>query len=597
MARAIGIDIGTRTVKAVELSGSAKSFKIQRIAIREVPDDDTAALDVPIDEEGVETPPSRDERISAIVAEIFKTLALPKEDACATFPADRSMIREITVPFFEEDQIRKVVRFEAENHLHSHGVDDVVVNWVKTGETKDGSRLTVFASPKDDLADRIAVMRRAAVDPATIDLDATALFTALEGSGTLEEHPNAVVLDLGANSTNLLLIVDGRPRVFRSFSVGMSALESSIGSELGVPQETSRSKLMTGGGGDADDLFVPAETGVEGEKSLTQIQTDVVQDRRTEFVQKLHREAIRSLMAVRTESPPEVLLLTGGGSLVPGFSEDLAQRFGLPVHAVDFVDRVGAKDAGPDPAYAGAALGPAIGCALRMMGRNPLDIELLQDEFAPRNTFDVIRTALATALTLLFVGLAVLTYSTKQELRAEQVKFHEKYRAASRIFQPVEMSYLQNVDAKTKEIAAQRTRGFLKSLPNNGSQIRSIRRRMRKRHDHLESQLGLSKQVPQLQSAVLAMKEFYKALQSRPREELGGWFRISKMSISPRQLRATIIVDERTQFQTARQLLSQSEYFRSRAKNRSNVVTLGGISVAKGKAKGELILEFRSEDE
>ena len=595
MARAIGVDIGSRTVKAVELSGSAKSFKISRVAIREIPEDEAVPLGA-VDEEGVDAPPSREERISEIVGEIFKTLALPKEDACASFPAGKSMIREITVPFFDEDQIRKVVKFEAENHLHSHAIDDVVVNWIKTGETKDGSRLTVFASPKDDLAERIAIMRRVAVDPATVDLDATALFTALEASGAFEKDPNVIVIDLGATSTNLMLIVDGRPRVFRSFTLGMGALESSIGSELGVPLEASRTRLMTGGGAHPDDLFVPTEASAEGEKSLTQIQTDVVGDKRTDFVKKLHREAIRSLMAVRTESPPEAILLTGGGALIPDVTRDLENRFGLPVEQVDFVHRVGAKDAGSDPAYAGAALGPAIGCALRMMGRNPLDIELLQDEFAPRNTFDVVRGALAACLTMLFIALAVITYSTKRELHAEQIKFAEKFAVARRIFSPVENSYLQNVDAKTKQTAQKATVKYLRRLPSDGSQIRSLRRRLQRRHDELESNLGLSKLIPELPSAVKAMTEFYRALQSEPRDQLGGWFRIEKMTITPRSMRVTLVVDQETQFQKARQLIAKNKYFRDRAKDRSNVVEPGPVRRKAGKARGDLTLNFRVDD-
>ena len=47
-------------------------------------------------------------------------------------------------------------------------VDEVVVNWLKTGETKEGSRLTIFASPKEELVKRLAVMRMAGVEPASV---------------------------------------------------------------------------------------------------------------------------------------------------------------------------------------------------------------------------------------------------------------------------------------------------------------------------------------------------------------------------------------------------------------------------------------------
>ena len=38
MPRAVGLDVGTRTLKLVELSGSPKAFKIQRFLVRTLPE-------------------------------------------------------------------------------------------------------------------------------------------------------------------------------------------------------------------------------------------------------------------------------------------------------------------------------------------------------------------------------------------------------------------------------------------------------------------------------------------------------------------------------------------------------------------------------
>ncbi|MFV1958869.1 MAG: hypothetical protein ACC662_05585, partial [Planctomycetota bacterium] len=76
--------------------------------------------------------------ISTVIRGVFDTMKLPRDDVCAALGAGSTVFREIMVPFREEDQIRKVVKFEAENHLHSYAIEDVVVNWVKTGENRDG---------------------------------------------------------------------------------------------------------------------------------------------------------------------------------------------------------------------------------------------------------------------------------------------------------------------------------------------------------------------------------------------------------------------------------------------------------------------------
>jgi len=593
MARAIGVDIGDHTIKVVELGGSARSFKVQRVAIRPVPEDDEPEGVTMGDDEGDDAPPklSRDEKIAAVVRDIFKELALPKEDVCAAFHARNSMVREINVPFFEDDQIRKVVRFEAENHLHSQAIDDVVVNWVKTGETKDGSRLTIFASPKDRLAETIGTLRRAGVDPAVVDLDATAVYNALDAAGLFATHPTCVVLHVGATSTNLVLVVEGRPRVFRAFPLGTGTLEKTIAKQLKGARRAPR----------PDDLFVtagdmPAGAGTpETAKSLVQHQTDLVADEREAFVQKLHREVIRSLAAVRTEAPPERLLLTGGGSLIEGVAEALAERFGLTVERLDILEHVNAKDRGPDPAYAGAALAPAIGCALRMLGRNPLGIELLQDEFAPRNTFDVIRTALATVLTLGFLAVAVMTWSAKQELTAERVKFGDRHAIAKHVFKGAEGMYLQQVDAQTEVAAKQNVDRWLARGEGDPTAIRRIQRQLNRRLDYLKDQMGLSERIPPLPSALEVMTAIYKAFESVPRDELG-YLRIERMTIRPRQVQMSILAETTTTFDRVRELLANAPLIVERARNPRSPVEQGSLIREGEYMKQDYTIDFREDD-
>ncbi|MDJ0520887.1 MAG: pilus assembly protein PilM [Planctomycetota bacterium] len=621
MARAIGVDIGDRLLKVVELSGSARSFRVQRIAIREIPgsenghheDDGSTELtdDLVIEESGElthvdetdEPELTRSEQISQLIAEVFREMKLPKEDVCASFPAHTSVNREIQVPFFEDDQIRKVVRFEAENHLHSHSIDDVVVNWIKTGETKDGSRLTIFASPKQDLAERIAQLRRARVDPAAIDLDATALYTTLEATGLVEQNPNCIVVDVGASSSTLIMLVDGRPRVMRSFRLGIGSLEEEVGRELGVAVGEGQSEMrrLTG---DSDDLLVPASELATPEsdtdKSLTQLQTDVVTDSRTMFVTKLHREAVRSLASVSTDSPPDKLLLLGGGSTVPGVAHALSERFGLPAEPVDLLEHLDCKDKGSDPELTGAAIGTAVGCGLRMLGRNPFGIELLQEEFAPRNVFEVIRTTLATAITLLFIVIGVWTYGIKEELKAERVKYNDMAAVVELMTFKAELAYLQGIgdppgNVKTKDVAEKMARNKVRGLARDEKRINRMRALLTQRHRFLQDRLGLRSDIPQLPSAVKCMYEIYTALSAVPREQLGTFFQIQEMIIQERRATVKIVVDNRTVFDTVRRLFSQSPYFKDRAADPTKVVEPGAEQTVEGRFRQNFTFKFRDE--
>jgi Tfp pilus assembly PilM family ATPase len=618
MARAIGLDIGARFVKVAELVGGPRSFKIQRVAVREIPqtaplrNEDTEtdlSEDLVIaengDKEETHEPdePTRAEVVSGVVRDIFKSLHLAAEDVCASFDSGATVFRPITVPFLEDDQIRKVVRFEAENHLHSYAIDDVVVNWIKTGETRDGSQLTIFASPKQQLAEHIALMRMARIDPASVDLDATALYTALEAAGIFEANPNCVVIEVGASATKIMLLEGGRLRALRAFRLGVGSLAEQVSKDLGVAATEAQDRTMRPAGPARDDLFVPASelepAGAESEKSLAQIESDVVVDRRSEFVAKLHREVNRSLMTIRTETSPDKILLLGGGALVPDMAEPLGERLGLPVERVDLLEHMDCKDPGPDPAFTGAAIGTAVGCGLRMLGRNPLNIELLQDEFSPRNTFEVVRTTLATAITLLFLVIGIWTYSLKDQLRAEKTKYNDKAAVVELMTYKADLAYQKGIEHETEKNADTKTRRWLKQvLPRDDTRIMQMRNRLIQRHRFLQSELGLRSDIPRLPSAVKVMFEIYKAFSSVPRERLGTFFQINELVIQERRASLYLISDDRTGtvFDLARQLLSNSPYLKDRALEPRQVVDVGSETTLKdGKKRVIFTLRFREE--
>ena len=601
MARAVGLDIGTRMIKVVELSGSPKSFKITRLAVREVPPPPAPSpAEGPAPVEGHEAP-DPDAAIADVVREIFSTLKLPREDVCASFDSTTCINRDFTVPFLETDQIRKVVRFETENHLHSHSIDDVVVNWMKTGETRDGSRITSLSTPKADLSRRLALLKRAGIEPASVDLDVTALFAAYDAMGVFKEHPNVILIDLGAHSTNLVLVVEGRPQFLRTFLLGSAALEEEVSRELGVSVREGRSRVMAAAGPRQDDLLVPAVSldpeEREAAKGLAVSPEDSLADRRQKFVKKFHLEVYRSLMGVKPATPPDRILLSGGGAMLPDVATTLGEKFGLPVERVDVLKRVDCRDAGGDPAFTTVAIPVALGCGLRMLGHNPLGIELLQDEFAPRNTFDVVRVTAATFVTLLFLVMLGLFVVAQQRLKAEKKTYDQAFHDAARIFRTAEEKYIQAHDKRTEDQAKKAVDTWFGELTPDHTRIDALRYRLGTRHRELAGNLGLAKEIVKVPSAVQVMYEVYAALSTVKPEDLGAWFQIEKMDITERQATFTIVASASSAFDTVPRLLSKSEYFQGRAKDPSpnRIVEAGARQSVGVKVRGDFQLKFKEE--
>lgn len=569
MARAVGLDIGSHSIKLVELSGSPRAFKVQRVAVRDLPPAPAAGSP------GAEGYDPQRARADA-VKEALASLKLPGDNLCATFDSGTTLSREQPVPFSEPEKIRKVVRFEAEHHLHSQSVDEVVVNWIKTGETKEGSRITIFASAKEDLVQRLAVMRMAGVEPASIDLDATAAYTCADALGLFAKTPNAILLEVGAHTTALMLVIDGKPRMVRSFLLDVGALPAMPAGSLGRADA---------------ELLVPAAEAEAREKEAL-----VPREAQAELVKKLHREVIRSLAGLRQDAPPSVVYLCGGGALLPGMPEALAERFGLPVEVFDPVTASGSSPSGM-PAGQGARLVGATGAALRMLGHNPLGIELLQDEFAPSNTFEVARTALATLVTLLFLLMLGLNYRLGREVEAARAVNARIYKNAAGMFQIAESKYLQQIESKDAATADKAALAFAASQPPDHTRIANLRARLVSRHRKLQTDLGLAKDIPEVPSATKVMYEIYKALSQAPRDEFGEWFAIEKMDISERRCSFTITASDSTVFDTVRGLVGKSDYLRSRAKNPQSMLEPQSRQPTKeGYAKQPFVITFKESD-
>jgi type IV pilus assembly protein PilM len=609
MARAVGLDIGTSHVKLVELGGTARALKVQRCVIREVPpppppvpraDGDPAQTQEP------EADP--DAPLVALLREIFDELKLPKDDVCASHDAGTTIFREIMVPFTDEEQIQKVVAFEAEGHLHSHKIEDVIVNWVKTGESKDGSRLTIFASPKSGVAEQVTMLRKAGVDPASMDLDATALFTACDAAGLFAERPNVLLFDIGARSTSLILVSRGKPLVLRSFLVGTGQVEKRVQKELEVPAIEARQRARLPAGPRADDLFVPASalTPVpETEKSLATLRADAVAEQRRGFVGKIHREAYRSLATLQAEDSPVAILVSGGGSLLPGIQEALAERFGLPVEPLDLTGRFDWKDKGQDPVATAALTPVAVGLGLRMMGHDPLGIELLKDEFAPTNTFEVVKTALAVAVTLLFVTLLGLAFGAKLRRDAEMRRYSFAAGKADALVREAELAYLRQVDNLSEADAKKAWQRWLASLPQDETRAQRYMSRLRQRHTTLESELGLASNIPPIPSALEFWLEVIRAMNKIPREEYCGqgstgpdrcWLRITRMDITARSATVKVEVADTAVLDRIRNQLDSSEALKRRARVKTRVAEPQSVTTTReGYFSGGF--EFRFEDE
>ena len=542
MANSVGLDINARSVRAVELGGSRKSYRVLRYLERAL----TPRGDAPDPEE-----------LRAALQEIFRGKKFPRHNVVCSVEANDTVVREIPVPFKSDDQIRKVVKYEAEHHLHDCDADDVIVQYAKVGESKDGTNLLVFAARKDEIGRRIDYARGAGVEPLAMDLDAVAFFNSVRAAGMLDAAPASVLLHVSYRATDMVFVEGGEIRALRSVRLGVDSIVQGLARDMDLDFAEADHRFQAfAGAEDAGDLLVPADG--EGrpdrkdtEKSHAELERDLFAQKRDELVARLKREFVRSTAALRGSAKPEKIVVAGPALHVSGLVDLLGARLGLPVETFRpsraFPSRLNGTASGDFDA--GGAV--AMGLALKGLGSDGLRLDFRQEEWKVANKFELLKGTLAVTETILFLALLAASFhylKKKDSLRDER-------------FQPMVTKAFRTMDEVAKLYNDVNPRGEVVDpvkVELTGPRPEVLRRfvdRLRAMRAALLRDYGGGQGVTPIQSALKTWNDVFEAVGKHHQEIV--YIDFQRVEIQQEVVRLAIVISSTTAAETLGRLLSE----------------------------------------
>ncbi|MHC4411011.1 MAG: pilus assembly protein PilM [Planctomycetota bacterium] len=529
MARSVGLDIHPRGVRAVEVTGGRKSFRIARYMERSL----TPRGGAPDPEE-----------LREALLEIFKGGRFSKHCVVTAVEAHDTVVREIPVPFKADDQIRKVVKYEAEHHLHDCDADDVIVQYTKVSESADTTNLLVFAARKEAIGRRIEYARSAGVEPLAMDLDALAAYYAVRAAGIFVDAPPCVLLEIGHRSTGMVFVVDGEVRALRSVRMGVDSIAHGMARDMEIDITAADHKLTElSSDEDSGDLLLPLEQiddRRETEKSHADLERDLFHHKRDEFVARLKREFIRSSAALRGAGRPQRIIVTGSGLQVPGLLELVGQRLGTAVEAFRPSEHFPCKLDGEAKEEFDAGAAVALGLALRGVGNVPIEIDFRQEELQVANKFELLKSSLAITVTLAFIGLLAFSFYCvikKRELQDE--RFEPMLTNAFQSFSEAANKYNQLDD----RLVESRYLVDVGRIEQGGERPMAVRRfigELRRMKKRLHRIVGDDRGLPPLTSALQTWNDIF-AIISKNHEQIG-FIDFESISISQERVRFNVVM-------------------------------------------------------
>ena len=209
----LGLDLGSRRVKAVLLETTLRGFTV------------TGAAEAPVPPAVDGAPPAPD-RIASALRELLAERRWPGDVAAVASLPGVAAAHLVTLPFTDSRRIEQTVQYEVEAAI-PFDLDQVAWDWQPLDTQPGRSDLFIGVARRDDLGALITSLAATGVDPAVVVPGGPAL-AALWAAGAVAEPAPAgeaeLVVDVGAERTHVCVVSEGRCLFARTFGSGSGNL-------------------------------------------------------------------------------------------------------------------------------------------------------------------------------------------------------------------------------------------------------------------------------------------------------------------------------------------------------------------------------------
>ncbi|MBN1353893.1 MAG: type IV pilus assembly protein PilM [Candidatus Omnitrophica bacterium] len=220
----VGIDIGTRFIKALDVSSDGETQLLNAVHSAEI------------------EPPCNASSIKYTLKSLLENFKPSTKNVTISLSAPSAMVRFINMPKMSIDDLRNSLKFEAEKYI-PFSINDVLIDVVVLEEPSDGKgymRVLLAAAKKDAVNSRIAMFEELGLTVSVIDIDFFACFNAFyNSSGKEVDGKNVALLNIGHTQTNVVMSKGNQPYFTRDIQIGGRDMLQAVSKELQIDNRQS----------------------------------------------------------------------------------------------------------------------------------------------------------------------------------------------------------------------------------------------------------------------------------------------------------------------------------------------------------------------
>ncbi|RPI77695.1 MAG: type IV pilus assembly protein PilM [Desulfobacteraceae bacterium] len=347
----IGLDIGSNSIKLVEIDSSKKGLILKNFGIISLPQN--AIVEGSIKEMEI---------VASAIRTLKKNLKIKNNNVVTAISGYSVIIKKISIGKRDESELEKTIQEEAEQYI-PFDINDVNLDFeilaneaASAGNEKEKSDLMdimLVAAKKDIVEDYVSLMQLTGLNPVIMDVDAFALQNAFEISIDNAAGCYAIV-NIGAEELGINAIKNGVSIFTRDSSYGGYQINEAIMSKFGVSYE------------EAEKIKLGISKVSKGAEALEEIFTTTISG----WVNEIKR-ALDFLSTTYPDENISKIYMSGGSCRIPGFQKYLEAETETPVAEINPFANLQINEKYFDPkylSYMAPQAAVAVGLALRTVG-------------------------------------------------------------------------------------------------------------------------------------------------------------------------------------------------------------------------------------
>ena len=333
--RRVALDIGSSSVKLLEMRGSGEAAEVLRAGAAPVPEGalrSNAVADVVA--------------VSAVIRQLAGRLGVTARRAVTAVPGPAVIVERMRLPLRPEDDLETVLMIEAASFI-PESLDNVSLDYQVLRADQDAAEVLVVAVRKDILAGFTRAITDAGLEPTVVDVDCFALESMFERNYETGPEDVVALINVGARYSTIAVVKGGRSVAVGDVQAGGASIVEALVEATGASCADAGGAL----GREAAALDRREAAVLERREAAVSDRPEAAPPERGASLQRVVstrvaeladaiEETLRFLWRTASGEPLRALYLSGGGARIAGLGERLAARVGAPVEIANPLARV-----------------------------------------------------------------------------------------------------------------------------------------------------------------------------------------------------------------------------------------------------------------